>query len=101
MGADSGGIRHELAAQVAAIAWPAAPNRIAGELGRIRATASRHGLLPAVAVAKVLEAALARGERGVFIREGLHLLSEAVASERQDEMAGRAFAAACAIHLAT
>ncbi|MEH3035154.1 MAG: hypothetical protein PGN23_01480 [Sphingomonas adhaesiva] len=101
MGSDGlSDIRHDLANRVAAIEWRAGPARIADEVDRIRAIAHRHRLLPAVTVAHLLGSALARGERGALIHGWLALLREAVVSERQDQGACDAFAAACTVRFA-
>lgn len=92
--------RADLAARVAAIEWRAGPARLAPDIDRIRALANRHRLQAAETVARLLGAALARGERRVLVHHWLGLLSEAVACERQDEVASRAFAAVCAVRFA-
>lgn len=97
---DLAAIRAELARRIARIEWRAGPQRIAAEVNEIRALALRHRLLPAVTVAHLLEHALVRGERGALVHGWLSMLSEAVASERQDSAASDAFAAACAVRFA-
>lgn len=99
-GTDIAGIKAELASRIAAIEWRGGPARIALDVDRIRMVAQRHELRPAVTVAQMLGAALARGERGALVHHWLTLLNEAVASERQDEAASRTFAAACAVRFA-
>ena len=97
------GVRAELTARIAAIDGraPYVPAReLAGEIDRIRLLAHRHGLNPAVTVAHFLDWALARGEQGVLLHGWLAMLSDAVASERQDVSACDAFAAACSVRLA-
>lgn len=93
-------VKAELSHRIAAIEWRGGPARIAGDVDRIRAIAHRHHMLPAVTVAHLLESALARGERGALVHHWLALLAEAVASDRQDEAASRAFAAACTVRFA-
>ena len=101
MGSDAlSDIKRDLANRVAAIEWRAAPARIADQVDRIRAIAHRQQMLPAVTVARLLESALARGEHGALVHGWLALLREAVSSERQDEGACEAFAAACAVRFA-
>ncbi|MEH3045795.1 hypothetical protein [Sphingomonas adhaesiva] len=101
MGSDAlADIKADLANRVAAIEWRAGPARIADEVDRIRAVAHRHRLMPAVTVAHLLESALARGEQGALVHGWLALLREAVSSERQDQGACEAFAAACAVRFA-
>ena len=93
-------IRAELIRRIGAIEWRAGPAVIAGELDMIRRTADRAQMLPAVTVAHLLEAALARGERGALVHGWLGMLSEAVGSERQDAAASATFAAACQVRFA-
>lgn len=91
------GIKADLARRIAAIDWRAGAARMAEEVDGVRRVALAHGLYPAVVVSQALEAALGRGERGPLVHAWLGLLREAVASERQDAAAGRAYAAACAV----
>lgn len=93
-------VRAELMRRISAIEWRAGPNAIAGEVSAIRRTALGAQMLPAVTVARHLEAALARGERGVLVHGWLGMLREAVGSERQDAAASAAFAAACQVRFA-
>ena len=93
-------IRADLIRRIGAIEWRAGPAAIAGELGAIRRTALGAQMLPAVTVAHLLEAALARGERGPLVHGWLGMLREAVGSERQDAAASAAFAAACQVRFA-
>ena len=62
-----------------------------------RAIAARAGMRPAVAVAGLLDDALARGEQGALVGDWLRLLRDAVDCDRTDPAAARAFAAACAV----
>jgi hypothetical protein len=93
-------VKADLTRRIGAIEWRGRSTRIAAEVDAIRATARSHGLYPAVVVAQAIEVALARGERGPLVHAWLGLLGEAVAGDRQDEAAGRAFAAACAVRQA-
>lgn len=94
------GIRADLSRRIGAIEWRGGSARIAGEVDAVRRIAHLHGMRAAETVAQALEGALARGERGPLVHAWLGLLREAVASERQDEAAGRAYAAACAVRQA-
>jgi hypothetical protein len=94
------GLSADLARRIAAIDWRASAGRIGADLAGIRAQAARHDMLPVVTVARALESALARGERGPLVHGWLALLREAAASVRQDAAASQAFAAACAVRLA-
>lgn len=93
-------IKADLARRIARIDWRGGPARVAHEVDAIRLVAQRHRLLPAVTVAHLLGAALARGERGLLVHGWLAILAEAVASERQDAGACDSFAAACAVRFA-
>lgn len=95
-----GDVRAELMRRIGAIDWRAGPNAIAHEVGTIRRTAQGAQMLPTVTVARQLEAALARGERGALVHGWLGILREAVACERQDAVASAAFAAACQVRFA-
>lgn len=97
------GVKADLAARIAAIdgrAPYAEARDLAPEVDAIRLIAHRHGLNPAVTVAHFLDWALARGECGPLLHGWLGMLSEAVASERQDIAACDTFAAACSVRLA-
>ena len=62
---------HDLAAACAKLnmmARHARPADLAGAVDAIRAMAQTEGRLPVVAVARAIEAALARGERGVAVQ---------------------------------
>ncbi|MEG3176465.1 hypothetical protein U1872_09510 [Sphingomonas sp. RB3P16] len=94
--------RSELAERIALIgrhAPAASLATLATEIDAIRAAALRSGLLPAVAVAQVIAAALARGERGTLLCDWIAMLREAVGCERQDEQACQSYAAACSVRL--
>lgn len=93
-------VRADLARRIGAIEWRAGPRGVAIEVDAIRAIAHRHRMLPAVTVAHLLESALARGEHGALVHGWLAMLKDAVACERQDEAASRAFAAACSVRFA-
>lgn len=90
-------IKADLCRRIGAIEWRGGASRIATDVDAIRRDAHTAGLYPAVVVAQALEGALARGERGPLVHAWLGLLREAVTSERQDEAAGRSYAAACAV----
>ena len=100
---DLDAVRLELTARIAAIDVRA-PYMRNGELAvaidEIRGIAHHAGLNPTVTVAHFIEAALARGERGGLIHGWLHMLRDAVGSERQDFAACDTFAAACSVRLA-
>ncbi len=96
-------IKAELAGRIAELDGRAARSRaceLAPEVDAIRLIAHRSGLNPAVTVAHFLDSALARGEHGPLVHGWLALLSDAVASERQDVAACETFAAACSVRLA-
>jgi hypothetical protein len=88
-------VKAELTRRVAAIDGRA--RHIAPELDAIRALARGAGLHPAATVARLLEDALSRGERGALVEGWLGLLGEAVVCPRTDRAACDAFAAACAV----
>lgn len=89
--------RADLIQRIAAIEWRGGPAAIARDLATIRHKALVAQMLPAVTVARLLEAALARGERGALVHGWLGMLREAVGSERQDAAASATFAAACQV----
>ncbi|WP_419807876.1 hypothetical protein [Sphingomonas sp.] len=101
--ADLDSVRLELTTRIAAIDGRASSLR-AGEMAlavdEIRHIAHHAGLNPTVTVAHFIEAALARGERGVLVHGWLQMLRDAVGAERQDVAACDSFAAACSIRLA-
>ncbi|MES2096439.1 MAG: hypothetical protein V4459_06740 [Pseudomonadota bacterium] len=95
--------RHDIAASVAQLnmmAGHAAPRDLVNAVNAIRAAAQAEGRLPVVAVARAIESALARGERGVVVRGWIAMLSEAVGCESHDADSGHVFLAAGAIRLA-
>ncbi len=73
---------------------------LAADLDAIRRIAVANGMTPALPVVHALESALASGQRGPMIADGLSLLRDAIACGRSDSRTGAAFAAACAIRLA-
>lgn len=100
---DLADVRAELAARIAALDGRSrhlAARELAPEVDAIRVIAHRNGLNPAVTVAHFLNWALSRGDRGPLLHGWLAMLSDAVASERQDLAACDAFAAACSVRLA-
>lgn len=72
---------------------------LAADLDAIRRIALANGITPALPVVHALEAALASGQRGPMIADGLSLLRDAVSCGRDDPRTGATFAAACAIRL--
>jgi len=93
----------DLAASVAKLnimAGHARPADLASAVDAIRATAQVEGRLPVVAVARAIEAALARGERGVVISGWIAMLGEAVGCDRNDADCTSAYLAAGAVRLA-
>lgn len=103
MKADLAAVRLELTTRIAAIDGRA-PYPRAAEMAlavdEIRRIALHAGLNPTVTVAYFIEAALARGERGVLVHGWLQMLRDAVFADRQDVAACDSFAAACSIRLA-
>lgn len=94
---------HDLAAacaQLNVMAGHARPADLAGAVDAIRAMAQREGRLPVVAVARAIEAALARGERGVVIRGWIAMLGEAAGCDRSDKDCMNIYLAAGAVRLA-
>ena len=73
------------------------PRDLATEVDAIRASAESAGILPVVAVARALEAALARGERGVIVRGWIAMLGEAVGCGYDDAQSGNVLLAAGAL----
>ncbi|HEX7695176.1 MAG TPA: hypothetical protein VF409_11840 [Sphingomonas sp.] len=70
------------------------------EVDAIRCVAEAAGVLPVVAVARALEAALGRGESGVIVRGWIAMLGEAVGCGQTDAQSGHVFLAAGAVRLA-
>ena len=94
---------HDLAAACAKLnvmAGHARPADLAGAVDAIRAMAQSEGRLPVVAVARAIEAALARGERGVAVQGWIAMLGEAVGCDRSDADCGNIYLAAGAVRLA-
>jgi len=90
----------DLAVRVARLDIMAAhvrPRDLATEVDAIRAVAEAAGVLPVVAVARALESALARGERGVIVSGWISMLGEAAGCGRSDAAASNAFLAAGAL----
>lgn len=77
----------------------AATAELAADLDAIRRIALANGITPALPVVHALEAALAAGQRGPMIADGLALLRDAVSCGRDDPRTAAAFTAACAIRL--
>ncbi len=92
---------HQRIDSIGARASRAATSDLAADLDAIRRIAMANGLTPAVCIVHALESALASGQRGPMITDGLSLLRDAVACGRTDTRAGAAFAAACSIRLAS
>lgn len=94
---------HDLAAACARLntmARHARPADLAGAVDAIRERAQAEGRLPVVAVARAIEAALARGERGVVINGWIAMLAEAVGCDRHDADCTSIYLAAGAVRLA-
>lgn len=94
---------HDLAAACAKLnmmAGHARPADLAGAVDAIRAMAQSEGRLPVVAVARAIEAALARGERGVAVQGWIAMLGEAVGCDRSDADCTSVYLAAGAVRLA-
>lgn len=84
---------------IGARAARAATSELAADLDAIRRIALANGITPALPVVHALESALAAGQRGPMIADGLALLRDAVSCGRDDPRTGAAFAAACTIRL--
>ena len=94
---------HDLAASVARLgimARHARPAELARAIDAIRRAAQAEGRAPVVALARAIEAALARGERGVVINGWIAMLSEAIGCDRSDADCTGIFLAAGAVRLA-
>ena len=99
----SNDVRAQIAAQIDGIGQRldrAAPSDLRLELNMVRRVARLHQIAPVLAVTALLDAALARGERGPLVHGGFGVLREAAGSERIDEQAASIFAAACSVRLA-
>lgn len=97
-------IRADLVQRIAALDSRAHNGRtgeLAQALDTIRRIAQANGMQPAVSVAHVLDAALARGERGPLIHGWLDILRDAIGCERIDGPACDAYLAACSVRLAS
>ena len=95
----SSDVRAQLAARIDAIGR-AAPHDMRIELNILRRLARLHQVMPVLAVIPMLDAALARGERGPLVLGGLGVLREAAGCGRIDEQAACIFAAAASVRLA-
>lgn len=84
---------------IGARAARAATSELAADLDAIRRIALANGITPALPVVHALEAALAAGQRGPMIADGLALLRDAVSCGRDDPRTAAIFTAACAIRL--
>lgn len=97
-------IRDQLWARIAALDV-SAPYARAAELldgiEAIRRIAHRHGLVPAVTVTHFIDRALMREQTGVPVHGWFAILSDAIASERQDWQTANDFAEACSVRLAS
>ncbi len=96
-------IRDQLWARIAALDVRA-PYAPASDLMRgiesIRRLAHAHGLAPAVTVTHFIDRALMRGAAAGPFHGWLAMLTDAVASERQDLETTQHFAEACSVRLA-
>jgi hypothetical protein len=103
-GLSSTEIRDQLWARIAALDV-SAPYARAAELidgvEAIRRIAHRHGLVPAVTVTHFIGRALMRQDEPAPVHGWFAILSDAIASERQDWQAADAFAEACSVRLAS
>ena len=93
-------LAHDLGQRIDSIgarAARAATAELAADLDAIRRIAIANGITPALPVVHALDSALAAGQRGPMIADGLALLRDAVNCGRADPGASTAFAAACAI----
>ncbi|MBX3595840.1 hypothetical protein [Sphingomonas sp.] len=96
-------LTHELMGRIDSLgarAARAATADLAGDLDAIRRIALANHMSPAIPIVHALETALASGQRGPLIADGLSLLRDAVTCGRDDRRADATFAAACAIRLA-
>lgn len=96
--------RAELAQRIAALGLNTSTKRsadLAEDLAAIRRIAQAAGMQPAVSVARVLDAALARGERGPLVQCWIEVLRDAVCCERSDSATCDAYVAACSVRLAS
>jgi hypothetical protein len=96
------GARADLAQRIAALGVNAGHRRaadLAEDLDAIRRIAQAAGMQPAVSVAHVLDAALARGERGPLIHGWIEVLRDAIGCDRADQPTCDAYVAACSVRL--
>jgi hypothetical protein len=96
------GARADLVQRIAALDLRASTGRagdLAQDLDAIRRIAQAAGMQPAVSVAHVLDAALARGERGPLVHGWLEVLRDAVGCDRADQPTCDAYVAACSVRL--
>ena len=92
---------HQRIDSIGARAARAATSDLAADLDAIRRIAMANGLTPALCIVHAIESALAAGQRGPMIADGLSLLRDAVSCGRTDSRADAVFAAACSIRLAS
>lgn len=93
-------VRGDLGNRLAAIGAAtrtATTAELASDLDQVRRIAHANGMLPAVTVTHVLEAALARGERGPLVLGWLDILSDAIDCGRSDARTAEIYAAACSV----
>ena len=98
-----GAIRDQLWARIAAldVRAPYAPVAdLAGGVEAIRRIAHAHGLAPAVTVTHFIDRALSRRGGPATVHGWLTMLTDAVASERQDFETANHFATVCSARLA-
>jgi hypothetical protein len=96
------GARAELAQRIAALDLRTANGRaadLAEDLDAIRRIAQAAGMQPADSVAHVLDAALARGERGPLVHGWIEVLRDAIGCDRADRPTCDAYVAACSVRL--
>ncbi len=96
-------VRAQLWARIAAldVSVPyAAATDLVDKVEAIRRIAHAHGLTPAVTVTHFIERALAHSQTPPPVHGWLAMLTDAVASERQDYEAADRFAMACSARLA-
>lgn len=102
-GESVGDVRAQLWARIAAldvsVPYTAAADLI-DRVEAIRRIAHAHGLTPAVTVTHFIERALVSGTDSSPVHGWLAMLTDAVASERQDYEAADRFAMACSARLA-
>lgn len=72
---------------------------VAAGLEHIRRIAAANGMAPAVDVIHLLDAALARGERGPLVHSWLAVLRDAARLDHSDSRTREVFAAACTVRL--